>query len=542
MKSTVGLILFLLFIFSPVFSQDIFYRIELKDKGKTPYTIEHPEEYLSERAIERRQKQGISIDSTDLPVDPEYFQQIQSTGATIRSHSKWMKTVVVHAPDDHCLSQINQLPFVDNVYAVWKGSLPAMQSKFVVEREDEAMVVRSVNDIDYYGESSDQIAVNNGKPLHQAGYKGKGMWIAVIDASFRNADRISLFNQQQILGYKNFTHITDEFFEITTNNHGTSVLSCMLSNNPGTLVGTAPEAEYFLFMTEVNDDEFPVEEDYWMAAIEYADSLGIDVATTSLGYTTFYDDEMNHTQSQLDGKSILISRAANCAAQKGMLLFIAAGNDGDEDWHYISFPADADDVVCVGAVDKDKNLTKFSGRGPSADGRIKPDAMAMGRLCAVVNAEGMIYRGSGTSYATPIMAGLSTCLWQALPELTNKEIIQLLREHSNYATHPNSDYGYGIPDVYAAYLHKTSGIHSISREQIMYVDSGSRRLYILSDWGNESICHVSLFNNLGQKILHITDASESTDLSFLSSGIYIVALQVGNKRYINKIALNPPTP
>ncbi len=520
---------------SAVDAQDTLYRIELTDKGNPEYSIEQPEAFLSARAVERRQRQGIPVDTIDLPIDRVYLQQIRSAGATIRSMSKWTNTVVVYVPDNASLSKLNQLPFVKMTTVVWKGNLPALYSKFEVETPQEKLSIRSSNDIDYYGNASAQIAVNNGKPLHQAGYKGKGMWIAVIDGGFRNANQISLFNRQQIIGYKNFTHLTGNFFNLSDERHGTSVLSCMLSNQPGTLVGTAPEAEYFLFTSEVGGEEYLVEEDYWMAAIEYADSLGVDVVNTSLGYATFNDHSMDHVQSELDGKSVMISHAAHIASQKGMLLFNAAGNEGDKTWHNISFPSDADGVICVGAVDKDKQLAAFSGRGPAADGRIKPDAMAMGVQCSVVNASGGIEKGNGTSYASPILAGLAACLWQALPGLTNLEIIRLLRENSDRCTHPDADYGYGIPDVYAAYLHETTGIRPVWREQVVYVDSGSHRLHIMPGVASELLKEIILYNGLGQKILCVEDASESIDLTSFSSGVYIVVLQLGDKRYINKI-------
>ena len=306
-----------------------------------------------------------------------------------------------------------------------------------------------VADTSYYGMAYEQIAIHRGHLLHEAGFRGKGMTIAVIDAAFTGVEANDFFDSSRILGFRDFTH-QDLHPPFPNDEHGTRVLSCMLADKPGVMVGTAPEANYYLIRTEVSQEEYPVEEDYWVAGLEYADSLGVDVVTSSLGYTCFDEESMNHTHLQLDGKTAPVSRGAALASGKGMLVFVAAGNERDRKWEKIGFPADADGVVTVGSVDSEKEISGFSSVGYTADGRVKPDFMAKGSGASIVRRRSQPGYANGTSFSTPILAGLGACLWQALPNLTNLQLIDLLKKHADRYPQPNPLYGYGIPDVYKA--------------------------------------------------------------------------------------------
>jgi len=511
------------------YSQEAFmYRLMLKDKGNPPFSTEHPEMFLSDKSIQRRAKQGFVVDSTDLPIDPSYFQAIANTGVEIRTSSKWVKTIVVYIPDSSFIFPLKNLPFIDTVYCVWKGSLPNQTS---LRKENEAVQNTLENNINSYGAGFTQISLNNGHLLHDAGFRGKGMTIAVIDGGFSNADLIDYFDFQKVKGIKNFNHEVDNPLRGGVD-HGTKVLSCMLSDKSGEMIGTAPEAEYYLLRTEVDNEEYPVEEDYWVAALEYADSVGADIVTSSLGYAYFDDSSMDHTQNQLDGKSVPISAAAGLAASRGMLLFNSAGNEGNKAWEKIMFPGDAFNMLAIGAITGDSVRSYFSSVGYTADGRIKPDLMAMGTNAAVIGSAGQIVYSSGTSFSTPIMAGLSACLWQALPELTSFKMIQLLRETAGAFSHPDSLMGYGIADVYKAYTQGKTGLKPIRKENTVFfsIHPSENRLYLNFKYSpNESKLVLNIYSTVGIKVLSVSDFSSSIDISSLPKGIYIASLQMDNK-------------
>ena len=443
---------------------------------------------------------------------------------------------MVHLTDDSLtiLPRLRSLPFVDSLYCVWEGTFPEE-----TDAQPDIPLTADIrrNAINSYGAGFTQIALNNGHLLHEAGFRGKGMEIAVLDAGFINADKIDGFNQERIKEIKNFNHETTDILR-ESHYHGTMVLSCMLSDKPGEMTGTAPEADYYLFRTEVVDEEFPVEEDYWIAALEYADSLGVDIATSSLGYSTFDDATMNHTQEQLDGQTIPISKAANLAASRGILLFNSAGNEGDKDWKKIIFPADAENIITLGSIDKDSIRSSFSSVGYTADKRIKPDLMTMGSQVSVINELGEIIQANGTSFSTPIMAGLAACLWEACHDLNSFAMLQLLRETADHFQNPDSFTGYGVADVYKAYLRQQTGVQqvSVSPDPVyISINPFDNHLYInLFTSEQYARCMVDIYTTLGNRILTVSDLSGSIDVSFLPKGIYIVYLQMGDKHWVRK--------
>lgn len=430
---------------SAVFSQEYNYkfRLTLKDKGKTSYSVDKPEKFLTSKALERRQRQNIKIDETDLPISQEYINAIEAVGGKVVAKSKWMGTVAVHCSDSMMVDKYKELPFVSDALFVWKGK-PKGEARVDSIRKYPA--VETVVFGDYYARGNSNIKLNNGQYLHEAGYKGKGMTIAVIDAGFNHLPEIGMLDNLDIKGYKGFVYENEDLFN-NANQHGLNVLSCIGTNKPMQFVGTAPEASFWLLGSEDARSEFPIEEDYWATAIEYADSLGVDVVNTSLGYNNFDFPAASYAHEDIDGKTALISRAAGAAGQKGMLVVISAGNSGDSEWEKITPPSDAFNILTVGAIQRDSTIISFSSRGMTEDLRVKPDVMTLGANSVVVGDNGLVTYKSGTSFSSPIMCGMAACLWQAFPTLTNKEIIDVIRESSNNYEHPNKDYGYGIPDM-----------------------------------------------------------------------------------------------
>lgn len=420
------------------------FRLTLKDKGETTYSVDKPEEFLSSKAIERRAKFNIKIDELDLPISAQYLQEIEALGGVIVAKSKWNKTVAVHVKDSAAIEKYNALPFVQETKFVWRD-FPRIKNIPVDTVQSYPILEDSIPD-NYYGYAYDNIKMLNGDTLHNSGFKGEGMTIGVIDAGFNNFDRIEYLSNIEVLGHKSFVHENESLFK-QKNQHGTNVVSCIGTNQPYRHVGTAPHAKFWLLGSEDSSSEFPIEEDYWAAAIEYADSVGVDVVNTSLGYTNFDYPAKSFNRKELDGKTALISRAANTASKKGIFLVISAGNSGRKEWSKVSSPADAEGVLTVGSVMRDSIISAFSSRGLTSDLRIKPDVVALGSNSVLIDDEGKISQKSGTSFSSPIMCGIVACLWQAYPTLSNYELLDILRESGDRFDDPSTIYGFGIPDM-----------------------------------------------------------------------------------------------
>lgn len=425
------------------------YRLTLADKAGTPYTISDPEKYLSLRSIERRKRQGLAIDSTDLPVSPAYIRQILRHGVEVVGVSKWNNTVLVRSADKQKLERLRRLPFVSRALKVWESrdSIQAPTGRDYIQPKLQSWDTVTGK---YYGDGQTQIEYLNGVRLHDAGFRGQGMTIAVIDAGFMNVDKIKAFNNVRIIGSHNFV-VPSPTSIYKQMDHGTKVLSTMAMNQPNVFVGTAPDASYLLLRSEDYGSENIVEEDYWAEAAEYADSAGVDIITSSLGYHHFDDTLVNHHYYEQDGQTALISRTASMLAGKGIVCVNSAGNDGMGSWKKIGFPADAKDILTVGALTHEGLNSPFSSVGPTADGRVKPDVMAIGSSTSVVSGSGSIQHDNGTSFSCPTLAGMVACLWQALPNKTAKQIIDIVRQAGNNVAHPDNIYGYGTPDFWKAY-------------------------------------------------------------------------------------------
>jgi hypothetical protein len=429
------------------------YFVRFTDKKHNAYSLTSPSSFLSQRAIDRRNKQKIAIDSTDLPVTQSYIDSLRTYGFSIKHTSRWQNAATILSTDSLKPLSLKEKSFIKDVKLV--GYRIDKQNAMFIDPENNAIKTsrKKYSDPVDYGIARTQAEQCHGNTLHEAGFKGENMQIAILDGGFYHVDSLPAFDsirlQNRILGHKDFVNSSDSFY--STHTHGMCVFSILSANMPGQIVGSAPHASYYLIRTEDVSSEYPVEECNWLAGAELADSLGIDIISTSLGYSSFDDSHFNHAYAEMNGSTSIISQAAEMAFKKGILVIASAGNERDNSWKYITVPADAPDVLTVGAVDDSGAVTGFSSCGPTADKRIKPDIVALGYKTAIQTPLGKISIGNGTSYSTPVAAGFSTCLWQSLPQLSAAEIVALIRSTSSKSFSPDSLYGYGIPDFEKAY-------------------------------------------------------------------------------------------
>ncbi len=438
------------------------YWISFRSKPAGSYSLNQPQAFLSARSIARRVRQGIPLDSSDLPVYQPYIDSIQTAGGIVKHRSRWLNGVTVRIPNNDSLirQRIMSFPFVrlstPNGRVAGSGRDGIIKNKYL----EEKLVPLPSSEISnrtssVYGFSGGQIRLHQGDFLHNRNYRGQGMRIAVFDAGFVNMPNMpvfdSLYLRNRIVDTYDFVDMDSGVYEFDS--HGTYVMGCLAANIPGQLMGTAPEAQYMLYRSEnnVGGSENPVEEDNWVAAAERADSAGADVFNSSLIYTTFDQPSMNHPWSDMDGNTARMTIASDWAAAKGILVVNSAGNYGGGPWYKIGAAADGDSVLAVGAVDTLGQRAGFSSMGPTADGRIKPNVMSVGAGAAScqIPGPGVAYI-SGTSFSGPIMAGLAACLWQALPSRRNMEIFDLLQRCANRQSNPDTFNGYGIPNMQLA--------------------------------------------------------------------------------------------
>lgn len=439
------------------------YIVKFKNKGATTFTLANPSAYLSARAISRRTKYNITIDSTDLPVPSSYITQIKNIpNVTVLNVSKWLNAITIQTTDANALNSINALPFVQSTSGIAARTNETGRNKYDEEKitgvvPSASRVNGTEGDFFNYGASSyAEIHLHKGEFLHNIGLRGQGMQIAILDNGFNNytSPAYHAFDSananNQVLGTWDF--VANEQNVANDGNHGMSCFSTIVANIPGQFVGKAPKANFWLYQTEDNAGENMIEEHNWACGAERADSSGADLISTSLGYTDFPNSpSLSHTYADMNGNTTLSAIAADLAAKKGMIVFAAIGNDGNGAWHYLSSPSDGDSVVAVGAVNVSGVVAGFSSYGPSSDGQIKPDMASVGNPAIIQTNGGGIGGSTGTSFATPNMAGLGTCLWQGFPEFNNMRIIRALKEASSIYSTPNDRIGYGIPDMKLAF-------------------------------------------------------------------------------------------
>ena len=484
------------------------YWVEFTDKNNSPYSIDNPIEFLSQRSIDRRTKQNIDVIEQDIPVNQTYIDGVLAIGdIDLLLRSKWLNAITIYTTDTSLLAQILALDYVNQVKS-------AQKYKRGDYEKEEIIGIGKEYDSTAYGESFHQLAMLNGDYLHEQNLLGQGMFIYVCDGGFNHLDERAafdhLFENGRIVGTHDFVDGDDDVFEAS--NHGTNVMGTMAGIIPDELIGTAPEASYFLAITEDVTSEYLIEEDNWIAGAEMADSIGADIITTSLSYTTFDDPSTDHTYEDLDGQTTRVAIGAGIAGTKGMLIVTSAGNYFTSSWHFIGSPADAFNCLAIGAVTEDGSHSSFSSAGPSSDGRVKPEIVAQGTaaVTAAASVDGIAHV-NGTSFSGPIIAGISSCLWQAFPDATSLEIRQAIIESAHMYDTPDDLVGYGIPNYEVAYaiLDATNGITDsvLPGRDNFYFQSVSPnpflfdlKVIIRSRSGNEEEGLLSIYNDHGQLV------------------------------------------
>ncbi len=507
------------------------YWISLKDKEGNKYTLNDPSAFLSERSLERRAKQKISLSQDDLPVSQLYIDSLKSLGLNILGSSRWFNSVIIESNDTLLLDTLDQISFISefDFKIPRKKSIPNNSLSSEIDLLWESQKNSSLD----YGLSFPQISLLNGDLLHEMGYQGNGIRIAVIDGGFFMADSFAAFNnlwnEGRVLGYRDFSRSETEFF--STNSHGMSVLSTMAANIPGEIIGTAPKASYYLLKSEIVDSETPLEEAFWLLAAEYADSAGADIINSSLGYSVFDDPQYSYTREDMDGKTTLVTRAAEKAFSKGMIVVNSAGNEGNKTWKYITAPSDGPNVLSIGAIDTSGKVASFSSRGPSTDLRIKPDVLSVGYQAIVVNSLGLTTQGNGTSFSSPQIAGMIACLWEAAPEKTNKEIIEAVRRSASLYFSPNDSAGYGIPNFINALALLKMQVPSEHAVHLSIVPNPNNGIFeIRSDIYSGLDAQIEIYNLLGKKIFSETRRFSSgfiriSDLEEHNTGLYFIVVR-----------------
>lgn len=497
--------------------------VYLDDKLNVASSISNPISILTQKAIDRKSKHNVSIDERDVPVNETYITQIKNaTGITVMAKSKWFNALHVRGiqTDIEALenfSFVSHIDFADN-------SLNANK----ISKEKKTSKLEAVKATFAYGNALNQIEMFHGDDLHLQDYTGTGVTIAVIDAGFPNVNSMTAFQRLRdagnlIDGY-DFVNRDHDVYVNTTSNHGTLVLSTMAGYIENSYVGTAPDASYYLFITEDATSENPVEESYWVEAAERADSLGVDLINTSLGYRTYDNANYSYTISNMDGNTAYITRGANIAFEKGLLLVNSAGNSGGSPWGIVGAPADAMGVFSIGAVDANGDYALFSSIGNATQPTQKPDVVAQGLSSYVITENDVIATASGTSFSSPIIAGGIACLMQALPNKTNAEIMQLVRESASQYMAPDYELGFGIPNLEAALntITLTTNNYNLVDDIELFPNPTSGTLYVKNI--PKEITKITFFNSIGQEVFNtfVTDDNNKINLASLATGLYII--------------------
>src|SRR6056297_3122213 len=514
------------------------YRIFFTDKNNSEFSIDHPEAFLSSKAIERRIKQNIPIQINDLPVNKTYIDSLKKFGLSIKNTSKWLNTALVYTTDKELIDTLPMLNFIRSCQKTAYKPNPQKRKKDKIPSKKYHLNSDSTFD---YGYSTKQISMLNGHILHRKGNMGQDMTIAILDAGFYNVDILpafdSLWSNQQILGTYDFVDGDTAVFDASS--HGMKVLSVMGANIPGQLIGTAPKANYWLLRSEQTATEYSIEEDNWVAAAEFADSVGADIINTSLGYSEFDDSVLNYTYKDMDGNTAFITKAADIAASKGILVVVSAGNQGDDPWLYITAPADGDSVLTVGSVNQYAEYSYFSSIGPTFDGRIKPNVVAMGYQTAIQGIDGAITTSNGTSFSAPLISGLAACLWQLYPDLNNMEILQKIEESAHKYSSYDYYTGYGVPDFGKAANLIQTNLHEVSENNLLNIYPNPFYDSITIETNIEKKVqkvYIELFNITGKKVTqdYINNQPQEKyvftldNLSRLPSGVYFLRVTIGS--------------
>lgn len=519
----------------------------LKDKPSAETYLENPLLMLSQRALDRRNKLNIAVGLIDVPLENTYLETLKTTnGITVLGASKWLNAVHVQATQSDIENAKQNLSFIDYIEYANKSLNQAARKGKKIKQNHQNKFNNSMTDFTY-GSTKNQIEMLKGDFLHGINLTAKNQIIAVIDAGFPNVNTLQAFQRlrdnNKILGGYDFVERSTNFY--SGHNHGTNVLSTIGGYIENEFVGSAPDASFYLFRTENVAVEVPLEETLWVEAAERADSLGVDVINTSLGYSTFDNPDYSYNYNDMDGKTTFISRGAEIAANRGILIVNSAGNSGNDSWKYVTAPADAASVITVGSVDSNGNISGFSSFGPTSDGRIKPEILAQGTASAIINhTDNSVSSASGTSFSAPIMAGLIACLNDTgniifktsnkkdqAKQLNNRiqKLKQSIIESADKFNNPTDQHGYGIPNFETAY---NSFLVSLSTENYsindieVYPNPVLNELNITIDNLHLNETKVSVYTILGKKILTFEN-KKNIDVSFLKSGVYLLKIKNG---------------
>lgn len=522
------------------------YFVEFTDKDLSSYSIDRPWEFLTQRALDRRAVAGIPIEMNDIPVNETYVEAVRTIGVEVLNRSRWFNGITIYTSDTNLLNEIELLPFVAGI--VKSGGRVTrkapLKDKFDLEMKPylplnlPSAPFVSMSDSSQYGLSFTQVHMIRTDQLHDMGFRGEGMVIAVLDAGFNMVDVLapfqSLWDNDQILGTHDFVTPGGNVF--VGHPHGMMVLSLMGGYLPGYLIGTAPKADYWLLRSEDTGSELLVEEYNWVCAAEFADSVGADVINSSLGYTDFDDTTQNHTCADMTGNTTPVTRGANIAFSKGILVVNSAGNEGGTAWQCVSAPSDGFDVLAVAAVDSLGHYASFSSTGVVSGSYVKPNVAAMGKMTVVANGDGGVTRGSGTSFSSPVMAGSAACLWQAFPLFSNATLKMAIEASGSQAADPDKYLGFGIPNLINAY-ERLTGIESVSQDHAMVVYpnpfSGQEHLHLKMTLPAAQLLQIQIADITG-KTVYARDgipcaAGENVisldGLSPLPQGFYYLKLQ-----------------
>ncbi|MDD5570221.1 MAG: S8 family serine peptidase [Bacteroidales bacterium] len=536
--------LFIIFLFQNATAQiPSEYRVTFKNKNNTPYSLTSPLDYLSQKAIDRRTKQSIPIDSTDIPITPAYLDSIYQAGAELMTRSKWLNSVIIYTKDTNAINKIKTFPFVESVELVgYSLTLNSQHKKHEPKINETYNSTRGIAADNNYGPSYNQINMLGGDILHDENLRGQNMTIAVLDAGFSGENTLSAFDSinlnHQILGEWTFV---ENKTNIQKHTHGTWVLSIMGANKPGSIIGTAPLANYYLLVTEDASSEYVVEEDFWVSGAEYADSVGSDIINSSLGYLDFDDSLQNHTYSDLDGKTTVAAKGANFAFSKGMIVVVSAGNDGPG---YICTPADANNALTVGAVTSNGNYAFFSSVGPNSAGVIKPNVASQGYNTILADQNDTVSAGNGTSFSSPLISGMTACLWQAFYNLKNSQIVDAIQKSSSQYGNPDKFLGYGIPNFPKAKM-ILMGIKIESNKDtlIAFPNPFKNELHFIFYSDNTQEAKVDLIELTGRIIYSRNYNFKSNgyyeidipNTEILSVGIYYLRVTASQDVYVNKV-------
>ncbi len=532
------------------------YVVFFKDKANSPFSLSAPEKFLSERALERRRKSGIRVDETDIPVNGSYIKQVTDLGYTYINKSNWSNCIMVSSENEKLLKKLHKLQPVAEVKEVYsaasvkKDPMAALIQKMESSAKSgqQGSNIQNAKTFDY-GKSIDQVGMLGVDYMHSKGYTGEGLIIAVLDGGFFRVNELpafqSLRENHQILRTWDFVANEESVYE--DNSHGMSVLSCIAGYIPGKLIGTGPKANFYLLRTEDAGSETLAEEYNWEAAAVWADSAGADIINSSLGYTKFDNDIGSHTYMDMNGNTTVVTRAADMAARKGIFVVNSAGNEGSSPWRYIGAPADGDSVLAIGAVKANREIATFSSRGPSYDGRVKPNVCAMGQGTLVSLSSGEIGPSNGTSFSGPVIAGAVATLWQANPQASNMQLYDAIQRSADRYSTPGGDYGYGIPNFgYADMLLKNMNGEDAYNDQKIIVypnpNDGSQLFFdFFAAKESEIIIEVSdlqgrVIQSQARKVLGNTMNFISVNLfsNNMAQGTYILTVRDGNTRFTSK--------